>query len=225
MTKRIIGAADIRKVVEESTIPAVHGHQGDLHLGEIDGQRIFVKAATGNLLSAFVKRLMLKREYRAYRRLEGVPGVPRCFGFYDGRYLALAAIEGQTLRNAVIQDPERFYRDLFEVIEALHSRGVAHGDLMRKENILVDLQECPILVDFGVATIYRQGLHPVNHAAYRFSAQHDLNAWLKHKYKRRWKLVTPEDARYHRRLLIDDLARGVKRAWLALHARRKHTPP
>jgi len=224
MTQDIIDAADIRKVVEESRIPVVQGHQGDLHLGEIDGQRIFVKAATGNLLSAFARRLMLKREYHAYLRLEGVPGVPHCFGFYDGRYLALAAIEGQTLRNAVIQDRERFYGELFEVIEAMHARGVAHGDLMRRENILVDLHECPVLVDFGVATIYRHGFHPVNHALYRFFSQHDLNAWLKHKYKRRWELVTPEDARYHRRLLIDDLARGIKRTWLALRGWRKHNP-
>ena len=221
---RTIDVADIRKVIEDSRIPAVHGHQGDLHLCEIDGQRIFVKAASGNLLLAFVRRLMLKREYRAYRRLEGVPGVPHCFGFYDGRYLVLTAIEGQTLRNAVIKDRERFFRKLFEIIEAMHSTGVAHGDLMRKENILVDPYECPVTVDFGMATIYRSGFHPVNHAAYRFLAQHDLNAWLKHKYKRRWELMAPEDARYRRRLLLDDLARRIKRTWLALRGWRNHTP-
>lgn len=212
-----IDAAEVRRVVAESKRPAVRGHQGDLHLGEVDGHRIFVKAATGNLFAASARRWMLRREYEVYCRLEGVRGVPRCFGFYDGRYLVVEAIEGRSLRDAVIQDRERFFGQLFDILDAMHARGIAHGDLMRKANILVDRSEHPVLVDFGASTIRRRGFHPFNHVAYRFFAQLDLNAWLKHKYRRRWELMTPGDARYHRRLLFDDLARQIKRAWLALH--------
>ncbi len=210
-------AAEIRRVVAESERPAVRGHQGDLHLGEVDGHRIFVKAATGNPLAAAIRRWMLRREYEAYRRLEDIPGIPRCYGFYDGRYLVVDAIDGRSLRDAVIHDREQFFAALFRIVDAMHARGVAHGDLMRKENILVDRSEHPVLVDFGASTIYRRGLHPLNHVAYRFFAQHDLNAWVKHKYRRRFELVTPEDARYHRHLLFDNLARRIKRAWAALH--------
>lgn len=216
MSKEAIDAADVRKVVA-SKRPQLRGHQGDLHLGEVDGHRIFVKVAAGNLLSACVRRWMLRREYRVYSRLQGLPGVPRIFGFYDGRYLVIEAIEGRNLRNTVVEDRERFYGRLFEVIKAVHSRGVAHGDLMRRDNIIVDKHERPFLVDFGASTIYRRGLHPVNHLAYRFFLQLDLNAWLKHKYQRHWERMAPEDARYYRRLAIDDLARYIKRAWQTLH--------
>lgn len=217
MIDGVMEAAEVRRVVAESERPAVRGHQGDLHFGEVDGHRIFVKAATGNPLAAAMRRWMLRREYEAYRRLEGIPGIPRCFGFYDGRYLVVGAIDGRSLREAVIQDREKFFAQLFRTIDAMHARGVAHGDLMRKDNILVDVNGHPVLVDFGASTIYRRGFHPLNHVAYRFFAQHDLNAWLKHKYRRRWELVTPEDARYRRRLLVDNLAKRIKRAWLALH--------
>lgn len=217
MIDGVIDAAEIRRVIAESERPAVRGHQGDLHVGEVDGHRIFVKAATGNPLAASIRRWMLRREYDAYRRLEGIPGIPRCFGFYDGRYLVIEAIDGRSLRDAVIHDRGKFFAQLFRIVDAMHARGVAHGDLMRKDNILVDSTGHPALVDFGASIINRRGFHPLNHVAYRFFAQHDLNAWLKHKYRRRWELVTPEDARYHRRLLFDNLARRIKRAWVALH--------
>src|SRR5690606_19785447 len=159
MIDGVMDAAEIRRVVAESERPAVRGHQGDLHLGEVDGHRIFVKAATGNPLAAAVRRWMLRREYEAYRRLEDVPGIPRCYGFYDGRYLVMDAIDGRSLRDAVIHDREQFFGELFAIVDAMHARGVAHGDLMRKDNILVDRDEHPMLVDFGASTIYRRGFH------------------------------------------------------------------
>lgn len=220
MIQGVIHTTDVRKLVAESKKPWVRGHQGDLHRGEVDGHRVFVKAATGNLLSASAKRWMLHREYRVYCRLQGIRGVPRCFGFYEGRYLVTEAIEGRTLRNATVANRQSFYEQLLETLEAMHSRNVAHGDLMRRDNIIVDEQERPVLVDFGVATVYRPGLHPLNHLAYRFFRQHDVNAWLKHKYDGQWERMTPEDALRHRRLLMDDLARRIKRAWRTV--RRGH---
>lgn len=216
MTEPVLDAAEVRKIVAGSSLRDVRGYQGRLHLGEAAGRRVYVKVANGNALAAFIRRRMLKREYRAYLRLAGLPGVPRCFGLYDDRYLVVEAIEGQTLRHAAIPDRERFYSELRETIEAVHSRGVAHGDLTRRDNIIVDEGGHPVLVDFGVSTIYRPGLHPANHMAYRFFSQHDLNAWLKHKYHRRLDLMSPEDARIYRRLRSDVLARWIKRGWKTL---------
>ena len=216
MTESGIDAADVRKIVARSRCADIRGHQGCLHAGEVSGRRIFVKAASGNPLAAFIRRRMLKREFRAYQRLQDVPGIPRCFGLFDDRYLVVEAVQGKTLREAAIPDRERFFGALGETIEVMHSRGVAHGDLMRRDNIMVDERGSPVLVDFGVATIYRGGLHPANHVAWRFFSQHDVNAWLKHKYRRRWDMMSPEDARRYRRLRSDLLARRIKRAWRTL---------
>ena len=213
MSEQFISAIDIRDIIAKSKLPVARGHQGDLYAAEMNGHRLIVKSAHGNFLSSWIRRRMLRREHRAYDRLKDVQGIPRCFGIYDGRYLVLEAIRGQTLRNAIVEDPERFYRMLFEIIEAMHSRGVAHGDLTRKDNILVDEENRPILVDFGVSSIFRRGWHPFNHLVFRFFSQHDLNAWLKYKYNRHRELMTPEDARYHRRLLLDEIARRIKRAF------------
>ena len=209
-------ADDVRKIVAASQGPALHGHLGALHLGELAGRRVAVKTVTGNPLAACTRRWVLRREHRAYRLLQGVEGVPRCYGLYEGRYLVIEAIAGTTFRYAVIEDREAFYRKLFETIDGIHARGVAHGDLMHKDNILVDEHGSPVLVDFGLAIVYRDGWHPLNHLAYRFFRQHDLNAWLKYKYRRRWERMSPEDARYYRPLLLDDLARRIKRAWSTL---------
>lgn len=211
MSEQFLNATDIRNAIAKST-PVARGHQGALFAAETGGCRILVKSAEGNPVSSWIRRRMLRREHRAYERLKGVQGIPYCFGIYDGRYLVLESIQGQTLRNALVLDRASFYRKFFGIIEEMHSRGVTHGDLTRKDNILVDEQERPVLVDFGVSTIYKPGWHPINHLAFRFFSQHDLNAWLKYKYNGRRESMAAEDAPYYRPLLLDEAARRIKRA-------------
>jgi len=187
------------------------GNQGSIHVGTVGDRRVLVKAAYGNLLLGFVRRAMLRRELRAYEKLHGVTGIPQCYGLFAGRYLAFEFIDARTFRENPPTPGGPFFDRLFAIIEAVHERGVAHGDLMRKSNILVGEGEIPYLIDFGVATIYRPGFHPCNHFAHGFLWQHDYNAWLKHKYQRNFGDMTPADAKYYRPLMVDRIASVLKR--------------
>lgn len=225
MSRPRIDEAAIRELVDDTAEHAVRGHQGSVHLGTVGGLPVAVKAATGNAVTLPLRRWLLGREHRVYRRLDGITGIPRCYGFVGDSYLVLERIDGETLRHADIVDRDRFFRRFFDIIEAMHDRGVAHGDLMRKDNILVGRDDQPVLIDFGVSEIYKPGFHPLNHAIHRFLWQHDFNAWLKHKYRRKWSQMTPEDARYHRPQLIDRAARSIKRFWVSLFGRGKMSAP
>jgi serine/threonine protein kinase len=196
------------------------GNQGSIHVGTVGTRRVLVKAAYGNPLMGFVRRMMLRRELRAYQRLDGVAGVPHCYGLFGGRYLAVEFIDARTFRQNPPTPGGPFFDRLFEIIATIHELGVAHGDLMRKSNILVAEDEIPYLIDFGVATIYRPGFHPCNHFAHSFLWQHDYNAWLKHKYQRRFEDMTPEDAKFYRPQLIDRVASAVKQASRKIFGRR-----
>ncbi len=117
------------------------------------------------------------------------------------------------MRHATIRDSKRFNAELFGIIATIHERGVAHGDLKRKDNILVTPDWYPYLIDFGVSTVRKTGFHPLNHFWHTFSVQQDLNAWVKHEYDRNYQDISAADAEYYRPMRMENLARVIKRSW------------
>lgn len=189
------------------------GNQGTAPLLEHDGQRLIVKRAYGFGPLAWLRRRMIRREFDIYRRLAGIPGVPRCYGLLHGRYLVLEYIEAETLRTAKIRDRNAYFDALLELIQKVHAAGVAHADLKRKENLLVVAGDRPCLIDFGVAVHRREGWHALNHALFRFACTLDLNAWVKLKYQRRYEQLSEADRAYYNPTSVEWLARRLRSAW------------
>jgi len=173
-------------------------NQGTVLLYEQDGQSFVVKSAMGRGTLRRARQATLEREHAAYQRLEGVPGVPQCYGMVADRYLVLEYVRGTPYREAVIEDRQAWFEALLRTLRACHARGVAHGDLKNKTNLLSDAQGEPCLIDFGATILYRKGFHPINHWLFRFFRQLDLNAWVKHKLQGRFEDMSEEDrAIYH----------------------------
>ena len=145
-----------------------------------DDRELAVKTAAGRGPLLAVNRHALRREYQAYLRLEGLAGIPVCHGLVEDRFLVLDLIDARPFRDSRI-GPE-FFDQLLQTIRAMHARGVAHGDLKRKSNLMVDTGGKPVLLDFGAATLLRNGRHPINRRLFEFMRQTDLNAWVKLKY-------------------------------------------
>lgn len=213
--------SDILTCLRESERLEGRGYQGSIRAGQVRDQSILIKSAAGTGLTAWLNRWMLRREYEIYRRLQGVSGIPRCYGFFLDRHLVLEHVDAQTMRQTTINDRDAFFQEMFEIVESLHERGVAHGDLKRKDNILVTRDSRPCLIDFGVSVYRKPGFHPFNHFRHSFSHQHDYNAWLKHKYNRDYANMSPEDAEYFQSLWIERVSRKIKRTWMKLTRRHK----
>ena len=158
-----------------------------------DGEDLVVKSAMGRGPIRALRQRTLLREYEAYRRMEGVAGVPRCHGLVAGRYLVLEFIRGTAFREATWTDRERWFAQFLEVLQAIHARGVSHGDLKSKGNIMVTEDEKPCVIDFGTAFVSKPGFHPVNNWLFEHGRRMDLNAWVKHKYHGRYADVSDED--------------------------------
>lgn len=161
------------------------GYQAKAFVYELqDDTKLVIKTAKGWGLKRWLRQWMLRREYAAYRRLNGLNGIPHCFGLIDGRYLVLEYIEGSTFRerqDALRRDSVYFDR-LRQDIAAMHHRGVAHTDLKCKDNLMVRTSGQPCMIDFGVAVVRKPGFAPINHFFYRIAKRFDQNAWLKLKY-------------------------------------------
>lgn len=102
--------------------------------------------------SGWVARLLLRREQRALTALEGMQGVPRL----------LQATRDELLRSFVsgvaLSQTEELALDFFEQLAVLvaqvHARGVCHNDLHKEQNVIVDAEGRPGLVDFQLASTH-----------------------------------------------------------------------
>jgi len=168
-------------------------NQGIVLLFEGDGLKLVVKSAMGRGPVRKARQATLEREYAAYQRLNGVAGVPACYGLLAQRYLLMEFIEGTTYREATWQDRDAWFAGLLEVIRAFHSRGVSHGDLKSKSNMIVGRDQKPYIIDFGTTFLHKDGFHPINNRLFEYGKRLDINAWVKHKYHGRYKDASEED--------------------------------
>lgn len=189
------------------------GYQGHAYLYQTRGRRLVIKTATGWGPMRFIRRAMLRNEHRVYSRLAGLAGVPRCYGLLQGRYLVLEYIEGIPLREAHILDKEDFFGQLLELIRSLHSAGIAHGDLKKKDNILVIDGRAPCIVDFGVAVVRKEGIAPLNAYLYNLAKRFDLNAWVRHKLGRRTRQLMAEPNDLYKFTSVEKVSRWLKRVY------------
>jgi len=168
-------------------------NQGTVLLFEGDGQKLVIKSAMGRGAVRKARQATLEREHSAYQRLGGVVGVPACYGFLAQQYLVMDFIDGVPYREAGWQDRDGWFTGLLAVIRAFHERGVSHGDLKSKANLMVGVDQKPYVIDFGTTFIYKEGFHPINNRLFEYGKRLDINAWVKHKYHGRYKDASAED--------------------------------
>jgi predicted Ser/Thr protein kinase len=203
------------------------GYQASVQVYALSIGEVVVKTPhhTGPL--AILWRSLLRRERAVYERLQGIAGIPRSFGLV-GDQLALEYIAGPSLREheSSIKDRAAFFRRLLATLDAMHAAGVAHGDLKRKDNIIVGPGERPYLIDFGIAVRRSATSGLWNRWVFEPLVQMDRNAWIKLKYGRRIDpstepgVISAEDAAVYRPLWIERFARAVRVPWQVITLRR-----
>lgn len=168
-------------------------NQGTVLLFEGDGLKLVIKSAMGRGAIRRARQATLEREYEAYQRMHGVIGVPACYGFLAQRYLVMEFIEGTAYRDATWEDRDAWFTGLLKILQTFHARGVSHGDLKSKSNLIVGADQKPYVIDFGTTFLYREGFHPINNRLFEYGKRLDINAWVKHKYHGRYKDASEED--------------------------------
>lgn len=202
--------------------PLGSGYQASVRAYTTPAGELVVKQAHGSRLLGAVWRRLLRREHGVYRRLAGIAGIPRCLGLLGDDCLVLEHIAGPSLREYESQllDRETFFSRLRRTLDAMHAAGVAHGDLKRKDNVIVGPGEQPYLVDFGVAFLRSDRRALLNRVLFDPVRQIDDNAWVKLKYQRRFDALSAEDAPLYRPLLLERIARAIRIPWQKLTLRR-----
>ena len=199
------------------------GHQGIAFKVLVDGQSFLIKRT--NKIGVFTRRVsehFIQHEYKIYQRLEDIAGIPKCYGLSDDGSLILEYIDGSSYREKeyILENRDQFFIDLLALILSIHKAGVSHGDLKRKDNILIGENDQPYLIDFGTAMSLNSKNKFIKRWLYNFSKQTDLNAWIKHKYSRQYDQITEDDLAYYSSSKLDKLIRLTRKFWRTLTLRR-----
>ena len=199
------------------------GHQGIAFKVLVDGQSFLIKRT--NKIGVFTRRVsehFIQHEYKIYQRLEDIAGIPKCYGLSDDGSLILEYIDGSSYREKeyILENRDQFFIDLLALILSIHKAGVSHGDLKRKDNILVGENDQPYLIDFGTAMSLNSKNKFIKRWLYNFSKQTDLNAWIKHKYSRQYDQITEDNLAYYSSSKLDKLIRLTRKFWRTLTLRR-----
>jgi hypothetical protein len=101
-------------------------------------------------------RMLAARERWFMERLRGVAGVPAGLGpIRVGGRVVPNAVARTFIAGHALTDGERvgpdFFPRLAAILAEVHRRGIAHVDLHKRENILVDEAGGPHLIDFQIS--------------------------------------------------------------------------
>jgi predicted Ser/Thr protein kinase len=198
------------------------GYQAVIQRYDTPFGSVVVKRARASRLLGWLNRVAIRHEHVVYDCLRHVDGVPRSYGLLAPDALVLEHIEGHSLRQSAdeLRDRERFFADLRRTLSNMHSAGIAHGDLKRKDNIVVASDERPFVIDFGTAWRMRPGAGAWNRWVFAWLSQSDDNAWIKLKYRRRFEDISDDDRDYYRPLWLERVARWIRIPYQKITLRR-----
>ena len=136
--------------------------KADLFTLDLGRGRLVVKDFSNKAMWVrWIGRLQISREYRAYRWLGEMEGIPRCAGRIDRHALAIEWIDGEQLGASQLRRVEgqgpRLFRRLEQVVERVHRAGMVHLDLRGRENILVGPDGSIHILDLASAQWFRDG--------------------------------------------------------------------
>ncbi|HYG07231.1 MAG TPA: serine/threonine-protein kinase [Stenotrophomonas sp.] len=136
---------------------------------------------------------LARREARALRQLAGMAATPSLLG-WDGTYLDRSFLAGQAMYLRPPRGDVAYFRAARRLLQQLHRHGVAHNDLAKEANWLVQEDGSPALIDFQLAVCGNPRSRWM-----RLLAREDLRHLLKHKRMYCGHALTPVERRLLKR--------------------------
>ncbi len=171
--------------------------KADVHRVRLDGHSYAVKDYRPRPwpIRATLGRWSLRREERAYHALRDLPGIPAFAGRVGPYLLVTELVHGASLadwdKGRAL--PAGFFTRLKCLLQQVHGRGVAQGDLHHRD-VLVGADGDAWLVDFSTSLCSGPRGNPVRRRMWRLAARLDRRAVLKLQQRYEPGSLTPEEA-------------------------------
>lgn len=143
-----------------------------------------------------IGRFLVWREKKAYQRLKGLNGIPALYRVIDGLALVLEEIPCESLEDLEKRQklPAVFFRELEMLVARIHGLGMAHCDLKRAPNTLLNRMDGhPYIIDWGGSISRKEmGIPPLTLIYRRFLRDDDM-AIIKLKLRHRPEAVSRQE--------------------------------
>ena len=162
----------------------------DLYVVDIGAGPIVVKDfAAKSRWTRFLGRMQVRHECRAYRRLEGMRGIPRFIGQIDRHALAIEKVEVTQLTYASdrYSAGRRHLEGLRRILDEFQRRGFVHLDLRGRRNVMQRHSGEILVLDLAGAVWFRPGglMHRLFRPFIEINYRNTLSKWKV--------LLTPQD--------------------------------
>jgi hypothetical protein len=146
------------------------------------GGRIVIKI-NRRVSMRFIGRWLVRREMRAYAKLDDLPNIPALLGPVTDTGFAHVYVEGAPLvKKSIVSDT--FFDELLALVTELNRRGVAYVDTNKPENIILGSDGRPHLIDFQIH-VDANHLWPGVMARWALRVFHNADVYHVLKHKRR----------------------------------------
>lgn len=132
----------------------------DLYVVDIgDGPMVVKDFAAKSRWIRFLGRMQIRHECRAYRRLQGMTGIPRFIGRIDRHALAIEKVEVTQLTHASDRYTagHRHLEGLRSILQQFQARGFVHLDLRGRRNVMLRDTGEVLVLDLAGAVWFRPG--------------------------------------------------------------------
>ena len=181
----------------------------------IDGEGFVIKDynPTSGWFGIIAGPILVRREIKALKMLQGIKGIPKLFSCANKRVLITSycpSASAAKVTRAI--NWVKFENELRPLIANMHKAGVAHCDLRGPGNILIDETDCPWLVDYVACVFKASDWNKPWNFLFAQACVADYSAVLKLKQK-----LAPEQLTVNESKLLD---KNSSKGWLFRKASR-----
>ena len=148
---------DVIRQHATATHRKAHGSRPDVLQIRYEGDEAVLKDYTysDTWFRRLIAPLLVLREVRALKQLNGITGVPQLYFVYNRYAFLVESVNGVAASQVQINTLDNeFFERMKKVLDNIHEKGVTHCDLRSAGNTLITPDHQPWLVDF-VASIHQ----------------------------------------------------------------------
>lgn len=207
------------KILQHATVThrKAHGSRPDVLQINIEDDEAVLKDYTNSdtWFRRLLAPLLVMRELRSLKKLDGVTGVPRLYHVYNRHAFLMESIPcapASQIKKGVLNAD--FFDRMNLVLDEIHQKGVAHCDLRSAGNTLVTEGHQPWLVDFVASIHQSRKWNFIGRWIFDQFVDADYGAVLKLKNRLAPQLLTADELNKleHPRSLVERIGRKMGRS-------------
>jgi serine/threonine protein kinase len=196
---------------------SAYGSRPDVLLICLDGDEAVLKdySHSDTWFRRLLAPLLVIREVRSLKKLEGINGIPRLYHVYSHHAFLIESIHGVAASQLEKGDlGNEFFEKMVMLLDDVHDHGVTHCDLRSAGNTIVTEDHQPWLVDFVASIHQSSGWNFIGRWIFAQFVDADYSAVLKLKKRLAPELLTRDeiDRLEHPRSIVERIGRKIVRS-------------